>query len=243
MIVAIANQKGGVGKTATAQAIATGCKGRVLAVDFDPQGNLSFSMGGNAADLGAYELIRGKATPGQTIQTTSQGEIITANTSLALADTTLTGNERVLSLWRVLEPLKKKYDHIVIDCPPALNTLLINALAAADLVIIPLTADIYSLQGLYQLKQSITDAQQINKGLRIGGIVFTKHSTRTVLARDLTEVIKSKCQELEIPVYNTTIREGVAIREAQTQRMSIFKYAPKSNVAKDYKQLIKEIGL
>ncbi len=243
MIIAVANQKGGQGKTTTAQAIATGCKGKTLAVDLDPQGNLTFSMGGNAADVGAYDLLTGAKKAAQTIQTTAQGDIIAASSSLALADSTFTGKDRATALKDALRPIKGKYEHIVIDCPPALNILLVNALMAADVVIIPLTADIYSLQGLYQLKQSIDAAQRANKGLKIGGVLFVKHNTRTILARDLTDVITDKCRELDIPIYKTVIREGVAVREAQTQRQSIIDYAPKSNPAKDYKQLIKEIGL
>lgn len=246
MIIAVCNQKGGVGKTATAQAIATGASKigrRSLAIDLDAQGNLSFSMGGNSADMGVFELIKGTAKPGQTIQRTQQGDIITASGSLALADTTFTGKERTTALKDAIKPIKSKYDVITIDCPPALNTLLVNALTAADVVIIPLTADMYALQGLYQLKQTITAAQNINKELKIGGVVFTRHNTRTILARDLTDVITDKCRELEIPVYKTVIREGVAIREAQTQRQSIFDYAPNSKPAIDYMQLIKEIGL
>lgn len=243
MIIAIANQKGGVAKTATAQAIATGAAKidrRSLAIDADPQSNLSYSMGGNSADKGLYELMTGAATPGQIIQTTAQGDIITASSSLALP---FTGKDPGKLLAKALQPIKKRYDVITIDCPPALNILLVNALIAADVVIIPLTADMYALQGLYQLKQSIQDAQRYNTGLKIGGVVFTRHNARTILARDLTDVITDKCGELDIPVYKTTIREGVAVREAQTQRMSIFDYAPKSKPAKDYMQLIKEIGL
>ena len=90
MIIAVANQKGGQGKTTTAQAIATGCKGKTLAVDLDPQGNLTFSMGGNAADVGAYDLLTGTKKAAQTIQTTAQGDIIAASSSLALADSTFT---------------------------------------------------------------------------------------------------------------------------------------------------------
>ena len=243
MIIAIANQKGGVAKTATAQAIATGAAKigrRSLAIDADPQANLSFSMGGNSADKGLYELMTGAATPGQIIQTTAQGDIITASSSLALP---FTGKDPGKLLAKALQPIKKRYDVITIDCPPALNILLVNALIAADVVIIPLTADMYALQGLYQLKQSIQDAQRYNTGLKIGGVVFTRHNARTILARDLTDVITDKCRELDIPVYKTTIREGVAIREAQTQRQSIFDYAPRSNPAKDYKQLLHEIGL
>ena len=233
MIIAIANQKGGQGKTTTAQALATGCKGKVLTIDADPQANLTFSMGGNSADVGLYELITGQTTAGQSVQHLKQGDLIAASSGLALADTDFTGKQRTDAIKAAIKPLRDKYDHIIIDCPPTLTTLLINAL----------TADMYSLQGLYQLAATIKDRQKSNKGLKIGGVLFVKHSTRTILARDLTDVIKSKCAELDIPVYKTTIREGVAIREAQTQRESIFTYAPRSNPAKDYKQLIKEIGL
>lgn len=247
MIIAVANQKGGQGKTTTAQAIVTGAAQigkKALAIDLDAQGNLTFSMGGNAADVGAYELITGKAAPEKTVQRTAQGDIIAASLALASADTTLTGNARTEALKTAIRPLVRRYDVIVIDCPPALNTLLINALTAADKVIIPLTADMYSLQGLYLLAQTIRETRQKhNTGLEIGGVLFVKHNTRTVLARDLADVIKEKCDALGVHVYNTVIREGVAVREAQTQRQSIFDYAPRSNPAKDYKQLIEEIGL
>lgn len=245
MIIAVANQKGGQGKSTTAQAIVTGAqlKGKkALAIDLDPQGNLTFSMNGNGGDMGSYELMTGTAAA-QIIQKTSQGDIIPASLALASTDTTFTGEDRIKALQNAIKPLKKKYDVIVIDCPPTLNTLLINALAAADKVVIPLTADIYALQGLYLLAQTIHDAQTVNKKLEIGGVVFTRHSTRTILARDLTDVIIDKCKELSIPVYNSTISESVAIREAQTQRQSIYEYAPKSKPAIEYGQLLTEIGI
>lgn len=246
MIIAVCNQKGGVGKTATAQAIATGAAriGRKsLAIDLDPQSNLTFCMGGNSADVDTLDFMAGLYAPGQLIQHTQQGDIIAASNRLAAADTVFTGEERGLMLAAAIKPIKKKYDVIVIDCPPALNILLVNALLAADTVIIPITADIFALQGLYQLQSSIQAAQRTNTDLTIGGAVFVRYNARTVLARDLTDVIKEKCSSLAIPVYKTVIREGVAIREAETQRMSIFDYAPRSNAAKDYMQLIDEIGL
>lgn len=246
MVIAIANQKGGQGKTTTAQALVTGAAqiGRkALAVDLDPQGNLTFSMGGNAADVGAYEFITGKAAATYAIQKTKQGDVIASSSRLALADTAFIGEQRIKALAKALRPIRNKYDLIVIDCPPALNVLLVNALVAADKVIIPLTADMYSLQGLYQLIQTIKGAQEHNSRLEIGGVLFVRHNTRTVLARDLTEVIANKCRELDIPTYKTAIREGVAIREAQTLRESLFEYAPRANVTKDYMQLIKELDI
>lgn len=246
MIIAISNQKGGTGKSTTAQAIATGMayKGRkALAIDLDPQGNITFGMGGIGSGIGSYELLTGKAVPSQTIQHTEQGDIITANATLAAADTMLRGNRRLYALRTALQPIKEVYDVIVIDCPPTLNVLLLNALTAAEKVIIPITSDMYALQGLYQLAQTIREAQTMNGDLKIGGVLFTRHSWRTVLSRDLTDVIKGKCHSLNMPVYKTVIHEAVVIREAQTQRESIFNYAPRSKPAKDYLQLLDELGL
>lgn len=245
MIIAVANQKGGQGKTTTAQAIANGAayKGRrSLAIDFDPQRNLTFSFAGNSAGRGAYELLTG--TPaGEVIQRTPQGDIITASTSLALADTQLIGKQRATALRDGLKPIRAKYDVIAIDCPPSLNVLLINALNAADVVIIPMTADAYSLQGLYSLKESIAAAQKTNRKLKIGGVLFTMRGRRTIQDQDLTELITETCEKLNIPVFDTIIRNGVRIREAQTLQQSIFDYAPKTNVARDYLAFLEELGI
>ena len=248
MIIAVSNQKGGQGKTTTAQALATGAalKGRkVLAVDLDPQNNLTFSMSGDATAAGTYELLTGRTAAEQVIQTTPQCDIIAASDALAGVNSEIKGDReaRLFALARALEPIKDSYDLIVIDCPPALNILLVNALAAADRVIIPLTSDMYSLQGLYQLVQTIRDVQQDNPALQIGGALFIKHNRRTILSRDMSDVIADNCREMGIPVYNTTIREAVAVREAQTYRQSIFEYAPRSKPAKDYLQLLEEMGI
>lgn len=242
MIIAISNQKGGQGKSTTAQALINAASKNgysTLAVDLDPQSNLTFSMGGDANQPGTYELLQGNA---DVIQDTEQGALISASLALATVDTTFKGNNRIYALRDAISPFKALYDYIVIDCPPTLNTLLINALAAADKVIIPLTADMYSLQGLYQLTATINEVQsKYNDALEVGGVLFVKHNTRTILARDLTEVIEQKCAAFNLPVFKTTISESVSVREAQTQRVSIVDYAPKSKPAKEYLQLFKEI--
>lgn len=247
MIITVSNQKGGTGKSTTAAAIATGAayKGKTtLVIDLDPQSNLSFIMGANPRDVGAYELMTQNATPAQLIQHTSQSDVIAGSLNLAGADTTLKGDARVYALKTAIKPLKSRYDVIVIDTPPTLGTLLINALTAADKVIIPLQADILSLQGLYQLSQTLCKAQrEYNTALEIAGILFTKYSNRTIIARDLEETITRKADEFNIPVLSSTIREGVAVREAQTLRQSLFEYAPKSKPAQDYLKLLAEIGL
>lgn len=242
MIIAICNQKGGVGKTATAQSLATAPGRKTLAVDVDPQANLSFSMGGNFMGAGTYELITGRATAADLIQTTKQGDIITASSDLALANDELTKGQ-VFALKTALEPIKDIYDLIVIDCPPALNILLINALCAADKVIIPVTADAYSEQGLYALAPNLRGAQQLNPNLQIGGVLFTKYTTRTIQDRDEAEAIRESCRVLDLPIYDTTIRGATAMRVSQTRRKSIFDYAPRSYPAQDYLQLINELGI
>lgn len=242
MIIAICNQKGGVGKTATAQSLATAPGRKTLAVDVDPQANLSFSMGGNFMGAGTYELITGRATAADLIQTTEQGDIITASSDLALANDELTKGQ-VSALKTALEPIKDIYDLIVIDCPPALNILLINALCAADKVIIPVTADAYSEQGLYALAPNLRGAQQLNPNLQIGGVLFTKYTTRTIQDRDEAEAIRESCRVLDLPIYDTTIRGATAMRVSQTRRKSIFDYAPRSYPAQDYLQLINELGI
>ena len=247
MIITVSNQKGGTGKSTTAAAIATGAayKGKkALAIDLDPQSNLSFVMGANPLDVGAYELMTQNATPAQLIQHTSQGDVIAGSLLLAAADTILKSDARIYALQRAIKPLKSRYDVIVIDTPPTLGTLLINALAASDKVIIPLQADILSLQGLYQLAQTIRKTQtDYNKGLEIAGILYTRHSSRTLIAREIIDTMGKKAAELNIPILKSTIRDGVAVREAQTLRQSLFEYAPKSKPARDYLDLLAELGL
>ena len=247
-IISVANQKGGTAKTSTAHALATGAayKGkRSLAIDFDPQGNLSFIMGADASRAGAYELMKQQAKAAQIVQYTSQGDIIPASLNLAAADIEFSGKPgRDFFLQAALEPLQDAYDVVVIDTPPTLGTLLVNALTASDEVIIPMNADILSLQGLYELAETINQVKSFcNKGLKVTGILITRYSGRTVLARDIKETIEAKCAELGIPVLNTVIRDGVAVREAQTTQESLFAYAPNSNPAKDYLQLFDEINL
>ena len=247
-VFSVANQKGGTAKTSTAHALITGAasKGKkALAIDFDPQGNLSFIMGADTNRPGAYELMKQQVTAAEAIQHTAQGDIIPACLNLAGADTEFSGKAgRYFFLQAALEPLQDAYDIAVIDTPPTLGTLIINALTASNEVIIPMNADILSLQGLYQLSETIRQIQKFcNRSLEISGILLTRYSGRTVLARDLRETIEAKSRELDIPVFSSVIRDGVAVKEAQTMQESLFTYAPKSNPALDYMSFFEEIHL
>ena len=185
-IITVAIQKGGTGKTTTAAALAQAAayKGRkVLAIDLDPQGNLSFALGAQtAAETGtAYNLLMGLPAA-QLIQTTAQGlDIIPTDRDLA-AITSGTGSARRLR--QALEPIKDNYDLIIIDTPPTAGELQYNALMAADGLIIPLEADAFNLQSLYQMTDTARQIQQSNTGLQILGVVFTQYDGRSIIHTD-----------------------------------------------------------
>lgn len=221
-VIAICNQKGGVGKTTTAWAILTGAalRGRrVLGIDYDPQGSLTFMMGEGT--------LEGK------IIHTNAGDYIPARMDIA-------GIKDVNQLADSLNVLRKKYDIIVIDSPPTLGKPFIASLIAATETIIPIQADPLCIQGLFLMRNAI---DQINPKIKITGAFFARHNGRSVLARDLGETIRDKCKELKIPFIDTPIREGVAIREAQLLKEPIFTYAPRSNPAKDYTSFLDAIQI
>lgn len=244
MILTVANQKGGVAKSTTAAALASGAKASglsVLAIDLDPQANLTFTMSGDLAAPGAREILQGECKAMEAIQATEQGDLMATGDNLAAYS--LDTRQGVQRLRNALKPVKKSYDLVVIDTPPALGVLLSNALVASDKVLIPTTADITALQGLSRLTGYVEAAQAENKGLRYAGVVFTRWSGRTVQDRDLREVIEGGCEKLGVPVLKTAIREAVAAREAQSYRQSIHDYAPKSKPAQDYRTLLEELGI
>lgn len=244
-IIAIANQKGGVGKTTTAHATGQGLifNGyKVLFIDLDNQANLSYTMRASLDSLTAYEVLNGKATAAEAIQHTEAGDIIAASPQLAISDRTLQAEGADLILKKALEPIASQYEFIIIDCPPALGILTINAFSAASRVIIPAQADIYSLQGIGQLYSTITAVQQYtNPELKIAGILITRYSGRAILSRDLSELLTDTAEQLKTKVYKTQIREAIAVKEAQAQKQSIFSYVAKSNPAKDYNSFINEL--
>ena len=222
-IIAVTNQKGGTGKSTTAWALITGAAamGRhVLGIDFDPQGNLTYMMG---ADAGKATVLQGAE-----IQHTAAGDIIAAGIDIAAVTD-------VTALEAVIKPLRGLYDLIVIDCPPTLGKPLVCALRAATEAIIPVQADPLSIQGLYQMRATIDNTAP---GLKIAGAFLTRHNARSIISRNMADAIKERCAALKIPFIDVPIREGVAIREAQTMQESIFTYAPKSKPAADYMALL-----
>lgn len=247
-VIAIINQKGGVGKSTTASAIGAGLllRGlRVLFVDLDAQGNLSYSLGADATGLtglSSLDVLEGRAEALKAVQHTGQGDIIASSPALAGADTVLTQVGKEYRLREALEGLEGAYDVIIVDTPPALSILTINALTACEGCIVPAQPDMYSLQGIQQLYGTLqTVRKYCNPSLKVMGILLTRYNGRAVISREIAEMLEETASKMETRLYHTRIRECTALKEAQAVKESIFSYAPRSNASADYKALIDEI--
>ena len=253
-VIAICNQKGGVGKTASAvsMGIALTQEGKkVLLVDFDPQGDATYSLGwknydkleDTIASLMKKIIQDEEISDGEAVLTHKEGvELIPANEKLADMEVALVNViSRELVLKDYLEEVKDKYDYVLIDCPPSLGMLTINALAAADSVLIPVQANPLPAKDMTQLIKTINKVKRgINPGLRIDGIVITLVDARTNLAKDVTSQLKENYGSA-IKIYDNQIPLAVKAAEVTARGKSIFAYDEKGTVAKAYKALAKEV--
>lgn len=245
-IITISNQKGGVGKTTTAHALLTGLANmgyKVLALDADPQTNLTYTTGINMDDTpDLYNLLKKQASFLEVVQQVKPGfDIIPGSLDLAGADMEFTAAGREYMIREALEPVKEKYDFCIIDTPPTLGILTVNALTASHKIVVPMAADVYSLQGLSQLQGMVDNVKKYcNPGLTIDGLLLTKYSDRAIINRNLKDSLQQTAAQLHTRLYNTTIREAVAVKEIQFLQSDIFTEYPKAKVTEDYKQFIKE---
>jgi chromosome partitioning protein len=243
-VIAFINQKGGVGKSTLTANIAAGVRRKgfdTLMVDVDPQANLTYITGAYGKRQGTEELLTGKAKAADVIQATAQGDVISSSAGLAL-DGLIAGNGKEYRLREALEPVRDIYDFTVIDCPPSLGILTINALTAATGVIIPVQADVLSLQALGQFSDTFeTVKTRTNAGLKLYGIALTRYSRRALLSQEVARVIEDTAKKLNTKVYAAPIRESVAVREAQAARVDIFSHSPRSGAAADFAALTDEI--
>lgn len=240
-IVSFLNHKGGVGKTTSAINLGAGMVElgkKVLLVDLDPQANLTLALGIGRQRYSIYEALRGESelTP---VTAKENLDVITSTLDLSSAEMELineAGREYILR--ELFEPVQEEYDYIIIDCPPSLGLLSLNALTSSQYVIIPLQTEFLALQGLAKIKQVIDKVRfRLNKKLQIGGVVATMYDHRRILNREVVETIEKYFGDL---VFDIRIRENVALAEAPAQSQDIFNYSKRSKGAADYLELARE---
>ena len=246
-IIAIANQKGGVGKTTTAINLAS-CLAeagkKVLTIDLDPQGNMTSGLGVNKNELEntVYELMLDECSIKESmVDTVVDGmKIIPSNVNLAGAEIELLGIEdKEYILKNAVDYVRDDYDFIIIDCPPSLSLLTINALTASDTVLVPIQCEYYALEGLTQILQTIDLVKKkLNPKLELEGVVFTMYDARTNLSSDVVDTVK---ENLNATVYQTIIPRNVRLAEAPSHGLPINLYDSKSSGAESYRNLAKEI--
>jgi chromosome partitioning protein len=242
-IAAIINQKGGAGKTTTAHALGEGLKRKgfkVLFIDLDGQASLTDIAKADSSKSMTLDLLTERVQAEEIIQSTDSIDILAGGEDLFKADITITETGKEYRLKEALDKIKG-YDYVVIDTPPALGILTINALVAATCVVITSQADRLNLSGIDRIKEVIEMVRKYcNKKLFIKGILLTRFKERTRLNKDFAIAMDNFAKELKTKVYKTTIRDSIAISEAQAKRMSIFDYDKESKVAKDYEAFVEE---
>ena len=240
--ISVALQKGGVGKSTTSQALAStlGFKHKkVLLIDLDPQTNITYSSGVDNPKRTITDVLGEDCKADEAVIECKYYDLLAAdsyltNVEMAEVEPTLLKN--------VIEPIKSKYDFIIIDTPPALGNLSVNALVASDYVIIPTEPRPFALQGLGRLHSTIESVRNgYNSNLKVLGILLIKYHNRTVLNRDIKDMIEDYAKQMNTIVFNATIREGIAVAEAQTVRQPLIDYAKNSNPNIDYKGFTSEV--
>ena len=247
IIIAIANQKGGVGKTTTSinlsACIAEAGK-RVLTIDLDPQGNTTSGLGLEKEKIEntVYELMIGQCTVRESLSKTNieNLSLIASDINLAGAEIELIGiNEKEYILKNEIDYIRDDYDYVIIDCPPSLNMLTINAMTTANTVLVPIQCEYYALEGLSQLVHTINLVQQrLNPDLEMEGVVFTMYDARTNLSLQVVDNVK---KNLSTNIYKTIIPRNIRLAEAPSYGMPINLYDSKSAGAESYRLLAKEV--
>ncbi len=245
-VIAITNQKGGVGKTTLTCSLLSGQHQRgyrVLGVDLDPQGSLGFCLGLDIESCPTvYDVMKGSRKVRDVIAPSECGDILPSNILLSSAELEFNRPGREFLLKNQLAELQDEYDYIIIDTPPALNVLTINAYVAADQLIIPMAPEILSLLGVSQIRETIETVRRCyNSRLNILGVVLNKYHQRFTLNREVLEMAEQIASQLSTKVFRTKIRAGVAVAEAPAHGESVLDYAPSSKPAADFQSLVDEI--
>ena len=251
-VICICDHKGGVGKTATAAAIAQGInsrkkpKGKTLLIDTDPQGSLTKTLYGITDNVnGLYEVLKGKAEVLDTIIHTEAGDLLPYSKEVSLLDVELAkAPGKDFYLKNVIDLLNGHYTHIVIDTAPGLSVTMVQALTASTSVLIPINSNADGVESLQETYKTIEAVKTYNNpSLKILGTVITLHSGRANVTRQYEELIGEVAKSLKVPLLKTRIRRSVVIDEARALQVNLFDYKPEAAVTKDYAALIKELRL
>lgn len=243
VVISVALQKGGVGKSTTSQALASTLgfrKKKVLLIDMDSQANVTYSSNVDKPQKTITDVLGEDCKADEAIIHCKYYDLLAADsylTNVEMAE----GVESTL-LKNAIEPIKNRYDYVIIDTPPALGNLSFNSLVASDYVVIPTEPRPFALQGLGALHNTIESVQKrLNPSLRVLGILLIKYSNRTVLNRDIKDMIEDYAKQMNTVVFDTTVREGIAVAEAQTVREPLIDYAKSSKPNIDYKAFTTEL--
>lgn len=242
-IITVTNQKGGVGKTTTAAALVCGLHQRgakVLGLDLDPQGNLGFNLG---LDIGTgstiYDVIKGSCSIEEAIVPSDYGDVLPSDIMLSAAEVEFTMPRREFLLHEQLSAVRSQYDFIVIDTPPALNVLTVNAYVASDGLIVPMEAEVLSLVGITQLQETIEAVRStFNPRLKVLGILLNKFNPRLTLSKDILELAGEVARQLDSQVFPSKIRRGVGVAMAPAHGQTVLTFQPRSRPAQDFQDMV-----
>lgn len=243
-IIGVINQKGGVGKTTTAVNLSAALaeQRRILLVDLDPQANATSGVGVGAPELTLYDVIAGRASARQAVIATGTENLHVLAASADLAGVQVevdAGRENMRLLARGLMGVRPNYDFIIVDAPPSMGVLTLNALAAADLLIIPLQSEYYALEGIASMMDTVERVRgSVNPDLRILGIALTMYDSRTRLSQEVEDNVRKHFGDL---VFRTIIPRTVRLAEAPSYGRSVLEYAPTSQGALAYRELAEEV--
>ena len=246
-IITVTNQKGGVGKTTTAAALICGLHQRgakVLGIDLDPQGNLGFNLG---LDIGegftVFDVFKGTCSIEAAIAPTEYGDVLPSDIMLSAAEVEFTMPRREFLLSDYLTGVRSQYDFIIIDTPPALNVLTVNAYVASDGLIVPMEAEVLSLVGITQLQETIeTVRATFNPHLKVLGILINKFNGRLTLSKDILELAQEVASQLDSKVFEDRIHRGVGVAMAPAHGQTVLTYQPDSRPAQDFQSIVDEVA-